>query len=398
MSRLANNWRYRDIYAVIIGNPENRRIQFFQRALAQLSLPLATVVSYADLIADRVSLPEIVRANAIVRIESPGEDFNVERAILMLGSEQPDNERDYISIDRSALNSMEFEPGRILYNRQWYRGFCQLLDIIKGQLQMCSHHRLMNRPADIALMFDKIGCQAELAAHRLPVPRSLGRIDSFEDLIDRMETSRCHRVFIKLAHSSSASGIVAYQTDGRRHRAVTTIEMVRREGQIALYNSLRVRCYDDLQEIATLVDTLTRDRVYVEQWLPKAGFDDCRFDLRVVVIKGQSCHTVVRMSKTPFTNLHLLNTRGDLQALQARMGSAAFEAATDICERAMALFPESLYGGIDLLIAPGFRRFAVLEINAFGDLLPNILHNNCDTYTAEILAMLSLSHQVSTQY
>lgn len=387
MSRLANNRPNRDIDSVVIGNPENRRVQFFQRALAQLALPPATVLSYADLIADRISLPEIVRANTMVRIESPGEDFNVERAILALGSETSDNEREYISIDGSALDKLNFEPGRILYNRQWYRGYCQLLDRITRQLQQCPRHRLMNSPADIALMFDKIACQAGLAAHGLPVPRGLGTIGSFAELVDRMETHRCRRVFIKLAHSSSASGIVAYETDGRRHRATTTIEMVRRGGEVALYNSLRVRCVDNLQEIAALVDRLARDRVYVEQWLPKAGFEDRRFDLRVVVINGKSCHTVVRMSRSPFTNLHLLNTRGNLEALQARMGSAAFAAASDICERAMALFPGSLYGGIDLLIAPGFRKFAVLEINAFGDLLPNILHNNCDTYTAEVMAM-----------
>ncbi len=33
---------------------------------------------------------------------------------------------------------------------------------------------------------------------------------------------------------------------------------------------------------------------------------------------------------------------------------------------------------------PGFRRHYLLEVNAFGDLLPGIVHRGCDTYQAEI--------------
>jgi hypothetical protein len=45
----------------------------------------------------------------------------------------------------------------------------------------------------------------------------------------------------------------------------------------------------------------------------------------------------------------------------------------------MSIFPKSLYAGIDLLLMPGLRKPAILEINAFGDLLPNVLHNGLDT-------------------
>jgi hypothetical protein len=55
----------------------------------------------------------------------------------------------------------------------------------------------------------------------------------------------------------------------------------------------------------------------------------------------------------------------------------------------MRCFPGSLYAGIDLLIANGFRKHAILEVNAFGDLLPNVLWNGRDTYTAEIEAVAS---------
>ena len=54
----------------------------------------------------------------------------------------------------------------------------------------------------------------------------------------------------------------------------------------------------------------------------------------------------------------------------------------------MEKFPRSLYGGLDVLVPQGVGDPFLLEINAFGDLLPNLLHREQDTYTAEILAAL----------
>jgi hypothetical protein len=52
-------------------------------------------------------------------------------------------------------------------------------------------------------------------------------------------------------------------------------------------------------------------------------------------------------------------------------------------------FPNSLYAGIDLLIEASFRSHAIAEVNAFGDLLPGIMHEGHDTYGAEIATLLS---------
>jgi hypothetical protein len=148
-----------------------------------------------------------------------------------------------------------------------------------------------------------------------------------------------------------------------------------------------LRTLDDLGEIAALVDAVCRHRVHVEQWLPKAGHDGHAFDLRVVVVAGRSRHTVVRLSRGPVTNLHLDNRRQGPAALRARMGEAAWAAAAGTCERAVACFERSLYAGVDLLVLPGLRRHAVLEVNAFGDLLLETLHEGRDTYSTEVLAL-----------
>jgi hypothetical protein len=321
----------------------------------------------------------------VLRIESPGKDSEVERALLLAGAEVPDDPT-FAHISHIEVAQLNIEKGRLLYPRQWYLGYCRVLAEIERQRLSCPPHTLMNHPADIAAMFDKRLCHRRMREAQIAVPRSLGPVSSYEELITAMRRERCPRVFIKLAHGSSAAGVVALQVSERQQLATSTVEMVESAGELQLYNSRRLRTYRDIHEIARLIDALCCHCVHVEQWLPKAGIDDRTCDLRVVVIAGRIRHVVVRLSRGPMTNLHLLNTRGSVEAVLERMGLEAWDAASQTCLGAMACFPQSLYAGIDLLISPGFQRHAVLEINAFGDLLPGILHDEEDTYSAEIAA------------
>jgi hypothetical protein len=72
---------------VIIGNPENRRLEMFQSALGKSGLPPATLLPYVDLIDDPVRLAEMVDARTVVRIESPGENECVHNKLIALGAE-----------------------------------------------------------------------------------------------------------------------------------------------------------------------------------------------------------------------------------------------------------------------------------------------------------------------
>lgn len=374
---------------LFLGNPGSRRYELFQQALAALELPPARLVSYLDLLEQRVSLSALLTPATIVRIDSPGKDFAVERALLALGAEATDPDpagESYIRLPQRACDTLTFDKGLMLPSRQWYLGYRLLLQHISRQLGAT---RLMNRPEDILCQFDKRACHELLERHKLPVPPALPSCGSYAEMIERMKQYGWWRVFVKLAHGSSASGVVAYRFDGNRHQAFTTVEMVDR-GENApplLYNTRRIQHYRDMHEITRLIDALCRQRVHVEQWLPKAGYDQYSFDLRIVVIAGEARHTVVRMSHSPLTNLHLLNERGDVTALQAHIGAERWQAAMATCEQAAGLF-RSLYTGIDLLFTPDFRHHAILEMNAFGDLLPGVLYNGQDIYTAEILAVL----------
>jgi hypothetical protein len=373
---------------VVVGNPGGRRVALLQEALARCRLPPAVVVPYVELIAGRASLDQVVRLGTAVRLESPGRDFEVERALVAAGADEPDADGP-TRISRQAVGRLAFDKGRIWYPRQWYLGFRATLRRLDEQLARCPPHVPTHRPPDVAVLFDKCGCQELFARHGIPVPRGLGPVHSFEELHERMRQAGCRRVFVKLAHGSSASGVVAYQTCGSRQMALTTVEMVRREGELRLYNSRRIRSYHKPADVAALIDALAREGVRVEEWVPKAGFDGHVFDMRVVVIAGTARHVVVRMSRSPMTNLHLLNSRGDLAAVLERMGPDAWEAARRTCEKAAAVFPDCLHLGVDLAIATGFRRHAVLEGNAFGDLLPGVLSEGVDTYEAEIRAVLA---------
>jgi glutathione synthase/RimK-type ligase-like ATP-grasp enzyme len=382
----SNEWR-RPGHFVVIGNPGGRRVELFQAALAELRLPVAQIVSYLDLLSGKETLSRSIREGTVVRIESPGKDFEVERALIAAGANVADGDERFDRISRREAESLNFERGRILYPRQWYLGYCATLRLIERQLAECPPHQLMNSPAEIALMFDKIACHQALKSRDVPAPRSLDAINSFDELDERMRERNCHRVFVKLAYGSSGSGVVAYQTDGHRHQTTTTVEMARHNGELRLYNSRHIRVYRDWREIAELIDALCRHQVHVEQWLPKAGFDNRTFDLRVVVIAGRACHAVARLSRTPITNLHLLNERGDPDAVRESVGAPAWDAAMGACELVMECFSESLYAGIDLLFTPDHRRQAVIEVNAFGDLLPGVFWQGLETYAAELLAM-----------
>ena len=247
----------------------------------------------------------------------------------------------------------------------------------------------MNHPCDIAVMFDKPKCHERFSNNNLPVAHSLGKIHSYEQhLREQMQAQGLERVFVKLSHGSSASGVIAYRANSRFESAITTVERVREDDETLLYNSRRIRNYTKREEIADIINILTAEGVIVEEWLPKARLQGCGFDLRVVVINGEAQHVVVRLGKSPMTNLHLGNERGNINEFLAKVGDENWQKMKRTCEQAAGLFPDSLYCGVDLMILPDWEQHAVLEINAFGDLLPGILWNGMDTYMSEIKSII----------
>ena len=367
---------------VVISNPENRRVSFLQQALKHFNLPPATVITYADLIAGKERLDRFTSPNTIIRFDSPERNFETEKAVLAMGADFPGSHK---RISKEDLVNLEFDKGRIRYPRQWYLGWKHLLQQWEKQIQC----RVMNSPTDIITMFDKPASHQLFVDRNIPVARSLGKINSYEHLKEAMQSQGCSRVFVKLANGSSASGVVAYQVHPRGESAITTVERVTEGGETLLYNSRRIRHYTKPEEIADIINILCHESVQVEEWLPKARINNRPFDLRVVVIAGEAQHLVMRIGKSPMTNLHLGSDRDNFDTFITIVGQSNWLEMKQTCEAAAAVFPHSLYCGIDLLVYPDLQRHSIIEINAFGDLIPGTTYRGMDTYTSEVKAVMA---------
>ncbi|GGN61944.1 hypothetical protein GCM10010112_19650 [Actinoplanes lobatus] len=387
----------------LVGNPSNRRVALFTAAVRRAGLPAPAIHPWRDvLLSGHVPGP-----GALVRIDSPGEDAEVDRLLRALGSGRP---------------ATTARHGEILGMGAAFTGLGLALARVAdgGGLPLSD-------PADILSMTDKRRCHALLSAAGIPVPPALSLGDvptigapsgsgslplqpaaapsalrlsapappgagpsasppvhGYDALRAAMREAGWGRVFVKPAHGSSASGVIAFAAAGRRVTAVTSVEL----SGGSLFNNLGVRRYDDESSIRTIVDLLAPDGLHVEQWFPKASLGDRVLDLRVVVIAGRPRHVVVRTSRSPMTNLHLGNARGDAGAVRAAAGERSWAAAMETCVRVAACFPRTLHVGVDLMFRVGWRDHAVAEVNAFGDLLPGVLADGQDTYDAQVAAIL----------
>lgn len=363
----------------VVGNPGNRRVALFQDAVRAAGLPGARVVPWLDVLNGRA----VFRPGESVRIDSPGEDPEVERLL------------------RGAADTTRVEgTGR------WYLRFTAAVHEV-AQAVRSAGGTLWSDPDELGVLFDKRLCHGALAAAGTPVPASpTSGPDAVRDPVRGWEDVRAvlalpgfRRAFVKLAHGSSASGVLAVETGaGGRIRATTSVE---RTSSGALHNSLRLRRYEDERVIGAIVDTLAPDGLHIERWLAKASQQGRSADLRVVVVGGRATHAVVRTAAGPLTNLHLGGTRGDLAAAVAAVTAAGGHWERDalaVCERAAAAFPRTLCVGVDLLPALGWRSFAVGEVNAFGDLLPRLTGlpgspaEGLDTYAAQVAAVRRDQH------
>ena len=369
---------------VILGNPENRRVTLFQAALQTQGFSPARVVSWREFLRDPKSLADVKVEQCWFRIDSAGEDFEVERALLRLGAKAA-RARGVSSVSAKAIDALVDDRGRILAPRQAHLGFEVALRRIARLLGKRPGWRALNPVPDILELFDKRKTSARYAAEGIPVPESLGKIDTVAQLDARMAKEDVPTVFVKLSSGSSASCLGIYQRTAQAFH--TTIE----QADTGWYNTLRIQHVRDRARIHELLTFLLEEGAQVERSIPKARFDGAYFDLRVLCVAGEPAFVVVRQNQHPITNLHLGGWRGDLDALKAAIPAPEWDAAMGSCRKVAALY-RSLHLGIDLMFEPGWAGHRILEANAFGDLLPNLTHQGKNVWEWELHA-LSKWHQ-----
>jgi glutathione synthase/RimK-type ligase-like ATP-grasp enzyme len=343
----------------LIGNPENRRIRDFQSAVEALGLPRPPCLAYAELLSNPEALDRF--EVDLLRIDSPGEDESVARALIARGGGPCDSDQEF---------------GEISFLREYYRGLCGVLELIEQRGISC-----LNAPREIATMFDKWKCHQHFMQHDVPRPPAELAPADFAQFHASMRSNGCGRRFLKPLHGSSASGVCALRWTPQRQQLIAPFRIQSRGGEPILINSLKVRTYSSLADIELILTLLLPQGMICEEWIPKLTLPGGAVDLRVLVIGGEARHWVVRQSRHPMTNLHLGNQRGDEAVLESCIGLSKLEAAFRLAEQAAACFPDSLYAGVDILLDAQHRAL-VGEINAFGDLLPRLLHRGESAYTA----------------
>ncbi|MEQ8791333.1 MAG: STM4014 family protein [Pirellulaceae bacterium] len=350
----------------ILGNPENRRVRDFQAAAEAMGLGRPPCLSWRDLLdAPQAVLPRLCAARW-VRLDSPGENDDVAHRLIRLGG------------GRGRLGF-----GEIGFLREQHQGFRRLLDRLSAL-----GAAFPNSPADIRVMFDKWSSHERFTAAGVPRPAASlapASLAAFRAFRGTFCTATAGRVFLKPRYASSASGVCAYRWSGDREQLIAPIQIRRERATVRLYNSLRVRRYTAFEDVDAILGQLLPQGMICERWIRKAQLPHGQFDLRVLVIAGEARHIVVRQSHSPMTNLHLGNRRGDLNEVEDLFGAAVVERCRRIAEQAAACFPDSLYAGVDVLV-PARGEPLICEINAFGDLLPNVKHRGESTYEAILRA------------
>lgn len=342
------------------------------RAAETLGLRAPVVFSHLDLIEDPARLLALDEAPRVVRIESFGEDAAVEQALLRLGYSDAASAGAW-ALSPDELAAYALRHGEVLCPRQAYFGLVRQLTRLSEVFAERPAWRILQPPAEIARLFDKRACWRLHRKAGLSVPEAAADVESPEDLRDEAKARGWKSVYVKLRSGSSASCLGLW--DLRQYTLRTSLE---REGG-RWFNSLKLRTYRGREAVDEVLAFLVREGAHAENALPKAQRDGRYFDLRVLVIDGEPAFVVERQSPHPITNLHLGGKRGDVEALRARMGPAAWDALLETARRVFDLHG-CFHLGVDAAVLRGFRDHAVLEANAFGDLLPNLERDGRSVY------------------
>jgi glutathione synthase/RimK-type ligase-like ATP-grasp enzyme len=352
---------------VLIGNPQNRRVSLFADALAEHGLPPPEVVSWLDVLHAPQKLAALDGGPCLVRIDSYGENFEVERELLRRGG-------------LKNVDQLEERRGEVIAPAVTHRGFQKVLQELEALFAQRPKWKLLNVPSEIDELFDKRRTSRRFHAAGVPVPEFLEEVpEEPEALLEAARARGWKQIFVKPAMGSSASGVLLVTVSKTTALIRTSLEWAAPR----FFNNLKLSHYRSRQDVHRALAFVLSQGAQVERAIPKAKLAGAFFDCRVLCIAGEPRFVVVRQNEHEITNLHLGGWRGDLAALQAAMPKGAWDAAMESCRRVAKLY-RSLQVGLDLMFEPDLRAHRIIEANAFGDLLPNLTLDGLSVYRWEI--------------
>jgi hypothetical protein len=290
---------------VAIANPDGKRWRAYAPELTAFWRergvePEVEVVPWQEVVPRDGDLDGLAAFDrpALVRLESPGRDWEVTRLLLQAGS-RARGERD---TDWAAL---PYEKGRLVRPGLLYEGFRRVLAGLRASFDLRPHLRPLACPLAVAELFDKNATCARLSAADIPCPPSVEAPETPEALLGRLRDEHFGTAYVKLNTGSSASAIAVVHAADEPPWAVSSVV---RLGD-GFYSTRRLRRHAGADLDAVLA-FLLGEGVCVQRGIRMAQIDGQNFDVRVVVIHGRPAFTVFRLSSQPMTNLHLGGRRG----------------------------------------------------------------------------------------
>jgi hypothetical protein len=354
---------------VVIANPDGKRWQAYSRDLAAF-WEARGVQAEIEVVPWRTVVPRDGNLDglaafdqpALVRLESPGRDFEVTRLLLEAGGRAVPGEP-------TDWSHLVYDKGRLICPGLMYAGFKRVLTGLKASFDARPHLMPSANPLDVATLFDKKATSARLEAAGIPCPPSLPppAPRTGEDLVGHILQLGVRSWYVKLNTGSSASAIVVLQND---IESLSAISSIIRLGD-GFYSTRRL-CRPVAGDCIAVIEFLLHEGVCVQEGIRMAQIDGQNFDVRVVVIHGRPAFTIFRLSSLPMTNLHLGGRRGDPERCRAAIPPRAWLDGIDHCVGAAAQFDSNIVG-VDLLFEAGYMRHFILEANAFGDFFPGLV-------------------------
>jgi hypothetical protein len=366
---------------VVLGAATGPRADAFQAALKRFGRAPAAFFSFDRFLSQPDAFEAALRLGGALRFDSPDRERAGLIALYRLGAETA-AEEGYAVLEGNALEARLAQPGAIGSPAQLAFGL-ELALKQAATMAAARGARLLAKPSDVALSFDKTACAAHLAERGIAVPRQIGPVADFDELIERMRSARLSRAFVKLRFGSSAAGMTALALGPGGAIVAHTTAVIGEDGVPRATRDVRRLIHH--AHIRSVIDALAPLGLHAEAWLPKAGAAGGVADLRLIVVDGEPVFNVMRVSPHPMTNLHLGGARRSPDALRARVGEAAWRALIESCRAVSRAFPSCFVLGVDAAILAGDRRHAVFEVNAFGDHVKGVAYQGCTPQEWQVL-------------
>lgn len=375
---------------ILIGNSNSKRTLYFEKAAQHLNVPVQ-MLPYCDDIQLSPATNQQLTCSAAVHSLFPAAGQLISAALPK-----------FCKIDPPSFHFMGENQYRIDCMHSIYQTYCNwLLTLPKPSKTL--HY--LNTPTAIALLLDKYECKKTIINAGIPTTPFLGtvlkEIHEYEELKQEMKHHHCFSVFIKPRFASGAAGVLAYRfhpATGQEQLYTSAAIAISKSGEEQIINTKKLSCFHDRETIKKLLNYILPLGTITERWIPKAEYNHCKYDLRILYQFGKIAFITVRQSNGPITNLHLNN-----KPLVSKPPGVFPEClhitqkqileTEQICQQAVSAIKGLSMAGIDILFEKNSGRPYMIEMNGQGDLLYQDIYHENRIYEEQAAIALAYEHR-----